>query len=190
MSRDLLGCDLPTLLAHARRNAALATADFAPLSPRQLNWKPDVAEWSTGQCFDHLILSHRGYLPIADAIRRGERRPSLWERVPLLPAFLGRLLITRLDPDSGRPVKARKAFLPAASDIDGKIVAAFVDQHERLVEHMEATEGLDVERIIITSPIMGLITYSLMDAFRIIVAHEQNHLAQARRVLDAPDFPR
>jgi DinB superfamily len=190
MSRDLLGCDLPTLLAHARRNAAVATADFSPLSLHQLNWKSDEAEWSIGQCFDHLILSHRGYLPIVDAVRRGERRTSLWERVPLLPAILGRLLITTLDPDSGRKVKARKAFLPAASDIDGQIVAAFVEQHERLVEQMESTAGLDVERIIITSPVMLLITYSLMDGFRIIVAHEQNHLAQAERVLHSAGFPR
>jgi len=34
-----------------------------------------------------------------------------------------------------------------------------------------------------------LITYSLMDAFRIVVVHEQNHFVQASRVLEMPGFP-
>jgi hypothetical protein len=32
-------------------------------------------------------------------------------------------------------------------------------------------------------------TYSLMDAYRIVVVHEQNHLAQARGVMASPGFP-
>jgi len=57
------------------------------------------------------------------------------------------------------------------------------------VKELEETRGLDLERITITSPILSLITYSLMDAYRIIVVREQNHFAQARRVLEAPGFP-
>lgn len=41
-----------------------------------------------------------------------------------------------------------------------------------------------------SSPVLGVITYSLMDASRIIVVHEQNHFAQARRVMESPGFPR
>ena len=86
-------------------------------------------------------------------------------------------------------MKARPAFLPAASDIEGRIVSRFLGQHEQLVRLMESTRGLDLERIVITSPVLGLITYSLLDGYRIVVAHEQNHLDQARRVTEAPGFP-
>ncbi len=34
-----------------------------------------------------------------------------------------------------------------------------------------------------------LVTYSLMDAYRIIVVHEQNHFVQAKRVMEWPGFP-
>ena len=54
---------------------------------------------------------------------------------------------------------------------------------------MEATHGLDLNSITITSPVSRLITYSLMDAYRIIVVHEQNHLVQPRRVMESPGFP-
>jgi hypothetical protein len=35
----------------------------------------------------------------------------------------------------------------------------------------------------------ALVIYSLIDACRIIVVHEQNHFVQARRVMELPGFP-
>jgi len=54
---------------------------------------------------------------------------------------------------------------------------------------MEAIRGLNLDGITITSPAVRLITYSLVDAYRIIVVHEQNHFVQARRALELPGFP-
>ena len=54
---------------------------------------------------------------------------------------------------------------------------------------MKATEHLDLENIIITSPVSAAITYSIMDAYRIIVVHERRHFEQARRVTEEPSFP-
>jgi hypothetical protein len=55
---------------------------------------------------------------------------------------------------------------------------------------MEASRGLDLDAITVTSPVLRVITYSLMDGYRIIVAHERNHVAQARRVTETHGFPR
>jgi len=68
-------------------------------------------------------------------------------------------------------------------------VASFLEQQDRLPRLVEASRGLSLEAITITSPVASFVTYSLMDAYRIIVVHEQNHFAQARRVLEAPGFP-
>ena len=54
---------------------------------------------------------------------------------------------------------------------------------------MKASRALDLDGAVITSPVVGFVTYSLMDACRIIVAHEQNHFVQAMRVLESPGFP-
>jgi hypothetical protein len=54
---------------------------------------------------------------------------------------------------------------------------------------MEATRGLDLESITITSPVVRVVTYSLMDAYRIVVVHGQNHFVQAQRVMESPGFP-
>jgi hypothetical protein len=186
---DLLDADLGMVLAQGRLVAEEAQRAFGRLSAEPLNWKPREGEWSVAQCFEHLIVSNRPYLTIIEEIRQGRRRPRAWERVPVLPRVFGRLLIRTLHPETGRKVKARPAFHPSRSQIAVGIVAAFLDQQGRLLHLMETTRGLDLERIVITSPVVSLVTYSLLDAYRIVVVHEQNHLAQAQRVMASPGFP-
>jgi hypothetical protein len=55
---------------------------------------------------------------------------------------------------------------------------------------MKATEHLDLEKIKMTSPVTRLITYSLMDAYRIIINHEKRHLLQAVSVSQMDGFPK
>lgn len=190
MNCDLRGADLATVLAEGRLVADETARAFGPLSARQINWKPSPDEWSVGQCFDHLVLSNRPYEAIIRDVLDGRRRPRAWERVPLLPRLFGGLLISTLRPGSGRRVKARPGFLPSSSDVAPAVIASFVEQQRRLLALMEATRGLDLERITITSPVAGIVTYSLMDGYRIVVTHEQGHFAQATRVTESSGFPR
>jgi hypothetical protein len=69
------------------------------------------------------------------------------------------------------------------------MIATFLDQQERLLRLMEASRELDLDGITITSPVLRFVTYSLMDACRIIVVHEQNHFVQATRVMESHGFP-
>ena len=189
MKYDLRNSDIPTILVEASVVAAEMKRAFGRLSDEQMNWKPAEGQWSIGQCFDHLILSHRPYERIfADALAGG-RRQRLWERVPFLPRFFGLLIIATLRPDSGRKAKARPAFHPSSSRITSGIIAHFLEQQERLIGLMGAIRELQLERTTITSPVSALVIYSLIDACRIIVVHEQNHFVQARRVMELPGFP-
>jgi hypothetical protein len=177
------------VLAEGRLLADEAKRAFEPLSPQEINWRPSEGEWSIGQCFDHLIISNRPYEGILEELLENRRRPRVLERMPLLPRFFGKLLVTALRPDSGRKVRARPAFYPSSSDIAPAVIASFLDQQNRLLGLMEATRGLALDRITITSPVVRFVTYSLMDAYRIVVVHEQNHFVQARQVMASPGFP-
>jgi hypothetical protein len=55
---------------------------------------------------------------------------------------------------------------------------------------MKATAELPIEESIITSVVSPVVTYSLLDAYRILVAHERRHFQQAERVMQMPGFPR
>lgn len=180
--------DLANLIAAANNIATEVKATFGHLSPSQLNWKPRPDRWSVAQCFDHLLASNNGYFPVVDGVLAGKKR-TFWERMPVLPGLAGKLLIKSLEPATTRKLKAPKRFQPAQSDISGSVINDFVDQQGKVVEKMKATEHLDLERIVITSPVSAAITYSLMDAYRIIVVHEQRHFQQAKRVMEESGFP-
>jgi hypothetical protein len=40
-----------------------------------------------------------------------------------------------------------------------------------------------------TSPFIKVITYSVLDGWRLVFAHDRRHLEQARRVTLSPGFP-
>ena len=180
---------LDLLIENARTIAVDARSSFGQMSAAQLNWKPAAERWSVGQCFDHLINSNKGYLPIIDSVRKGTKKTTFWERLPMLPGLAGKLLIKSLDPASARKLKAPKNFKPAQSDISARIVDDFLAQQNEVIEGMKATGHLDLNRIIITSPAASFVAYSLLDAYRIIVVHEQRHLQQAKRVAAETAFP-
>ena len=162
---------------------------FGSLSAEQLNWKPSAERWSVAQCFDHLITTNIGYLPIVDDVLQGRKKSSVWQKLPVLPGFVGKMLIKSLDPSSTRKIKAPKKFQPAQSDVPATIIEVFVAQQSQVIEKMKATANLDLERIVITSPVASFVTYSLMDAYRIIVVHERRHFQQAQRVTEESGFP-
>ena len=180
--------DLANLIATANKIANDAKSTFGHLSPAQLNWKPSADRWSVAQCFDHLLTSNKGYFPVIDDVFAGKKR-TFWERMPVLPGLAGKLLIKSMEPSSTRKVKAPKRFQPSQSDLSSSIINDFVDLQGKLVEKMKASEHLDLERIVISSPVTAAITYSLMDAYRLIVVHEQRHFQQAKRVMEESVFP-
>jgi hypothetical protein len=93
------------------------------------------------------------------------------------------MVLALVQPDSTRKVQAVARFQPSQSAIAGDIVARFGTHQDALAWHMEAAAHRDLARTIITSPVASIITYSVLDAYRIIVAHERQHLAQAERVV-------
>jgi hypothetical protein len=182
------GEQLSELISAASTIADEAITGFGGLTAQQLNWKPGADQWSVAQCFDHLMTANAAYFPTFEQILRGEKKTSFWEGLPWLPALWGRLLIKAVAPESARRLKAPKIFRPSSSSVDGAIVRRFVDQQNQVVRYMKAAGDLDVEKIKISSPVSNFITYSLMDAYRVIINHEKRHLLQAARVSAAGGF--
>ena len=182
---------LDKLIRDAGTIVEQAQSSFGKLSSTQLNWKPSAERWSIAQCFDHLITTNKGYLPIIESVRTGTKKTTFWERLPVLPGLAGKLLIKSLDPASTRKIKAPKRFEPAQSNISARVIEDFGAQQNQVIEGMKATSHLDLEKLVVTSPAVasGVVTYSLMDAYRIIVVHELRHFQQAKRLAAESGFP-
>ena len=188
MAIAVSGNELADLLGELQAIAADAEKTFGRLTGDQLNWKPDAEQWSIGECFDHLITANRSYYPAIEKAIAGDRGRTFWERLPLLPGFFGKVLLKSVQPDAGRKLKAPSVFKPASSRISGSLIRDFVAHQGELIGLISRTSGLDPGKIIITSPVAAFITYSLMDAYRVLVAHEKRHFLQAKRVMDTGGF--
>jgi uncharacterized damage-inducible protein DinB len=173
----------------------LKTADdavtmFGGLSAEQLNWRSDEKSWSVAQCFDHLIMTHGFYFPLFDKLASGDTRRSFLERYSPLSGFFGRFLIRSLRPENQKKMKTASKAQPAASRIDGDIIERYREHQSEMVNRLQRMpEDIDLVGTIITSPLLGIVTYSLDDCLTVIVVHGQRHLGQAKRVTSAAGFP-
>ena len=93
-----MSSEVDSLVSQADAIANDARKVFGSLTKDQLNWKPSPERWSVAQCFDHLITSNSGYLPIIDDVLKGQKKSSVWQKLPLLPGLWGQILIKSLDP--------------------------------------------------------------------------------------------
>ena len=182
--------DLSGLVSAANAITDQTLACFGDINAQQLKWKPGADQWSVAQCFDHLVTANEAFFPIFEKVLSGEKKTTFWESLPWLPALWGRVVIKSVAPETTRKLKAPKIFHPSSSGIDVAIIHRFIDQQHHVIRYMKATEDLDLEKIKISSPVTHFITYSLMDAYRIIITHEKRHLLQAMRVSEMDGFPK
>jgi hypothetical protein len=189
MGTDYTTLSLAAVIAELEAIAADAQATFGPLAPSQLNWRPEPARWSVAQCIDHLIKANAEMVDAAaGALGRGQPR-TLWQRLPLWPRVLGRMLIRSQSPGASGRYTAPRPAQPTATAIDPAIVGRFIGQQRDLLVKARALDAAAAARTIMVSPFAKVVTYSVLDGWRLIVAHERRHLEQARRVTQSPNFP-
>ena len=174
-----------------RKSADEAKTMFGSLSAEQLNWKPAPKSWSIAQCFEHLITTHSLYFPLFEKLANGNAKQTFWESYSPLSSFFGRFLIKSLRPENVKPMKTTSKAFPSSSEIDGDIIDRYVDHQNQMINALKKLpDDIDPKRTKVTSPLMGLVTYSLDDCYEIIAIHGPRHFNQAKRVMDNDQFPK
>jgi len=181
--------EIATTCADLRKTADDVKGAFDALTVEQLNWKPAEKTWSVAQCLDHLIVTHSLYFPLFEKLANGTAAPTFWERVSPLSHFFGRFLIKSLDPANMKPMKTTAKAQPSSSDIDAGIVDRFVEHQRQLIAALQRLPDDIDTSLIITSPLMGFVTYSLDDCLTFVPMHCWRHFNQAKRVSEIQGFP-
>jgi uncharacterized damage-inducible protein DinB len=178
------------ITSELQKTADDAIATFSSLSAEQLNWKPAEKSWSVAQCFDHLITTHSLYFPVFERFEKGGVKPSFLEKYSPLSGFFGRYLIKSLSPENQSKMKTTSKAQPSSSKIDSGIVERFREHQHQMIEQLRRLPAdIDPTRTMMTSPLMGFVTYTLDDCFTILVVHVQRHFGQAKRVTETEGFP-
>ncbi|HMX30373.1 MAG TPA: DinB family protein [Blastocatellia bacterium] len=180
---------LSELLNEANAVTHDVQSTFGKLTAEQLNWKPNPDSWSVAQCLDHLITINGPMLAGISLASSDAKSTRLIERLPFWSGLCGRMMVKALVPGGTQKFKAPPTGQPSASKLDPQIVSQFAAHQQNVAEKIKEVESRGLANVVMTSPFMSLITYSLLDACRIIVVHERRHFEQARRVMAAEGFP-
>ncbi len=184
-----LNMSLPEILVETDAIARDVQSTFGELNAEQLNWKPNPDAWSIAQCLDHLIVINGPMVLPFDQVVSGTKQTRFLERLSFWSGIWGRFMVKMLAPESSKKLKAPPTAVPSSSKIDPTIVDRFVSHQQELKRKFKAVENRGPETVIMTSPFAGFITYSLLDAARIVIVHERRHFDQAKRVMAAEGFP-
>lgn len=181
-------------LAEVRSELAAIARDtessFGRLDARQLNWRPDATRWSVAQCFQHLLTANQLMVGAAAAALDGTAPRSVWQKLPGWPGFAGRALIRSQSPHTTRKFKAPPTSQPSSSALEADILPRFLAQLSSDATRAAALDEAEAARTIMTSPFLRIVTYSVLDGWRLLAAHAWRHVEQAKRVTRSPEFPR
>jgi len=174
-----------------QRVADDAKATFGSLSVKQLNWRPSPKVWSIAQCFDHLITTHSLYFPLFEKLANGNVKQTSWESYSPLSGFFGRYLIKSLRPENVKKMKTTSKAQPSESEIEGDIIDRYVEHQDQMIAAIrKVPSNIDLMKTMVTSPLLGVVTYSLDDCYTILAVHGPRHFNQAKRVMENEGFPR
>ena len=164
----------------------------ADLTDAQFNWRPEPGRWSIAECLDHLNTTGSKLLPGMDAAIERARERGRTGSGPFLYGWLSRWFIRGNQPlpADGKGMKTPKLYTPAADQSVGRVLPAFLDLQDQLIERLHAANGLDLARVKVASPVTQLLRISLGAWFAATAAHQERHLQQAQRVREHPGFPR
>src|SRR5262245_10877415 len=161
---------------------------FGSLSAEQLNWKPAEKSWSVGQCLEHIIKTNEQFYDEFNRLAAGTRIKTFWQNNSPLTGFFGRFLIKAVSEDSKKSKAPSKAIVPP-SDISDDIVVRFTDHVSGVNEMIERCADADLQKTVVSSPFLSVMTYRLDDAYTVLVEHTKRHIRQAKRVVTAEGFP-
>jgi len=99
------------------------------------------------------------------------------------------MLITSQASGGKRKYPAPASAQPASSDIAPDTIERFIAWQHMGIATLRTLSAADAQRIMV-SPFVTQITYSVLDGYRLIAAHQRRHFEQATRVTAHPEFPR
>ena len=161
----------------------------AGLSDAQFSWRPAPGQWSIAECLDHLTQTGRVSVrhireTLADARRRG-----LYSRGPFRYGLLGQMVVRSMGPRPRMKFKAPAAFKPQPERPRLEVERDFFALQDELLKCIRESNGINLRRAKVASPVTKLLRLSLGQEFALLIAHEQRHLWQARQVKANPKFP-
>ena len=161
---------------------------FKGLTAEQLGWRPDEKTWSVGQCLYHLWITNDKYLTnLAPVIRDSKYREAKDQDYE--HGWFGQRFIDMIGPTTGQNTPVPKVLLPDYAKVPREVVSLLADQIEGVLEFLSESEGVDLRKTKMKSPVSPMVRLRLGDVFMALMQHNERHLNQATRLSRLSAFP-
>lgn len=172
---------LSSLESEVERHLQEAIKNFQNMTTDELLRPASNGGWSIAQCLEHLNRYGNYYLP---QIKKGLDEYKGGSSETFSSTWLGSYFTKMMDPRTGKGrMKTFKDYAPSQELDAHAVVAEFLDQQERLLLYLKKSKCADLNAIRIPISIMKWVRLRLGDVFQFIIAHNERHMVQAKRLL-------
>ncbi len=161
---------------------------FAGMGPDELNWRPDDKTWSVGECLHHIWITNDKYLANLDKVIRESNRKEQPNQ-EYVSSWVGKNFIEMVGPTGGKNTPVPKALMPERGKVPRDVVQLLMDQMEAFEEFLSESEGTDLRKTKMQSPITKILKLPLGDVFIALQGHNERHLNQAGKLMRSGGFP-
>lgn len=157
--------------------------EISLLDFHSLNWKENDGAWTILECVEHLNLYGEFYLPqIEKKIQETVTKNESEFKSGLIGNYFANSILPK---EKLNKMKTSKDKNPLNSKLDKTTIEKFVRQQSQLLELLNTSRNLSLNRIKIATSISSLINLKLGDAFQFFINHMLRHFAQIDRILDS-----
>jgi len=172
-----------------RQIAGQAEALAGKLTETQFTWRPTPEHWSIQECLAHLTMVGQLELRFIERAIEDARTRGLTGNGPFRYGWLERTILRQTEPPARRRFTAPRRFHPVHGQPVTAILPTFLHVQREFIRMAALSEGLDLARVKVATPISRFFKLSLGMILAQQAAHERRHLEQARRVRENPGFP-
>lgn len=179
---------IDTLQGELRRQL-LRCSELRELPEATLHQRPTPDRWSVMEVLQHMNLSSGHYLGILQRLYADENN-GLRFRTTFTPgrwgAYFTKAMQPRPDRSIGWSMRTMDRFTPSPVQVEAwKALDVFEAMCHSFIGLLERarTRGMEGEKV--TSTLGPILRLKVGDAFRFPIAHQQRHMLQIERVLEA-----
>lgn len=145
-----------------------------------LTWRFNEMSWSILECLEHLNLYGDFYLPeMENKIKNSKTK----NEIEFKSGFLGNYFAKSMLPkEKLNKMKTFKDKNPLNAKLDKSIIDKFIGQQIKLLDLLNESRYVSLNKVKIATSISNLIKLKLGDTFQFLINHILRHLKQIERI--------
>ena len=148
-----------------------------------LNRKPSEDAWSALECLEHLNRYGRFYIPeMKHRIDSSNKSVSPIFKSGKLGNYFAKSMIPR---SKMKKINTFKSMNPNGSKLDMAVVEEFVNQQEQILDILDSAKNVDLTKTKTGTSLSSLVKLRLGDTLRVVIYHNERHVVQAQRAMQA-----